>query len=100
MEKAKRLREVVMLRMKVNMNPFIKAAQGIQNAINEMSRAVVVHLEKAESFSQKMEGFVEKAGPDYEQFHAWADDLMCEVLTELGYGEGVEIFKSQKVVCA
>ena len=30
---------------------------------------------------------------DTENLHCEADDLLCRVLTELGYGEGVEIFK-------
>lgn len=31
---------------------------------------------------------------DTETAHANADDLMCRVLRELGYGEGVDIFES------
>ena len=30
---------------------------------------------------------------DIEERHIEADDLMCEVLTELGFGRGVEIFE-------
>ena len=30
---------------------------------------------------------------DSEAFHAYADTLMCKLLTELGYGEGVEWFE-------
>ena len=34
---------------------------------------------------------------DTEDAHLEADDLMCKVLTDLGYGEGVEIFtKAEK----
>lgn len=31
--------------------------------------------------------------PDLEASHANADGLMCELLRQLGYGEGVEIFE-------
>ena len=29
---------------------------------------------------------------DKEDFHIKADDLMCNLLIELGYGQGVEVF--------
>lgn len=32
------------------------------------------------------------AGLDQEWSHAEADDMFCEILRELGYGEAVEIF--------
>lgn len=31
---------------------------------------------------------------DTETAHYYADELMCELLCELGYGEGVNIFKN------
>jgi hypothetical protein len=31
--------------------------------------------------------------PDKEVQHCDADDLMCEVLRQLGYAEGVEVFE-------
>ena len=34
------------------------------------------------------------ASDDTEFKHVNADELMCELLTSLGYGEGVEIFKN------
>ena len=39
--------------------------------------------------------FAFKSG-DTEADHGKADDLMCKLLTELGYGEGVKIFESMK----
>lgn len=44
-------------------------------------------------FAAKMQVILD-AGiePDLEGPHIDADDLMCEVLIELGYGEGVNIF--------
>lgn len=32
---------------------------------------------------------------DAEQVHIAMDDVMCEVLEDLGYGEGIEIFKNE-----
>ncbi len=32
-------------------------------------------------------------GEDEEEFHKLADDIMCEVLNQLGYGEGIEVFR-------
>ena len=34
---------------------------------------------------------------DEEQSHCAADDLMCEVLRQLGYSAGVTIFKNMKL---
>ncbi len=34
---------------------------------------------------------------DLEMLHAEADDLMCKVLTEKGYGEGVKMFLDQEM---
>jgi len=36
------------------------------------------------------------ADGDFEQSHSAMDDLMAKVLVELGYGEGVAIFRKQK----
>lgn len=32
---------------------------------------------------------------DTEQVHIEMDNVMCEVLKDLGYGEGVEIFRNE-----
>jgi hypothetical protein len=34
-------------------------------------------------------------GVDTETAHMRADDLMCELLESLGYGDGVTVFKSE-----
>lgn len=46
-----------------------------------------------EEFKDKMKS-IYKAGEmgDTELSHILADDLMCQLLTELGYAEGVRIF--------
>ena len=33
---------------------------------------------------------------DAEGPHAMADQLMCEILTELGYGEGIKLFEDMR----
>lgn len=45
-----------------------------------------------EEFKKKMEAL---RSDDEEYSHRVMDDLMCELLTELGYGEGVKIFDEQ-----
>ena len=44
-----------------------------------------------EEFKNKMQTIADKR--DIEGGHIEADDLMCELLKDLGYGEGVEIFE-------
>lgn len=45
-----------------------------------------------EVFKESMERIND--GHDTESKHVIADEYMCELLTALGYGEGVEIFKN------
>ena len=47
-----------------------------------------------EEFKKEMEE-IEQVG-DGEIRHDFADTLLCEVLEELGYSEGVKIFKSME----
>ena len=47
-----------------------------------------------EEFKQKMQEAFPTGGHDEEYAHGYADALMCELLTSLGYGEGVKIFQS------
>ncbi len=44
-----------------------------------------------EQFKSRMQEIASDV--DIEMSHYNADDLMCEVLKELGYGEGVKIFE-------
>ena len=46
-----------------------------------------------EVFKESMER-IANGNDDTETNHVSADELMCELLTSLGYGEGVEIFKN------
>lgn len=45
-----------------------------------------------EEFYEKMLKLKKDFGDDVEEVHAKMDDLLCEILTTLGYGDGVEIF--------
>ncbi len=47
-----------------------------------------------EEFRAKMKTLAESNEP--ESFHSYADELMCETLTELGYEEGVKIFEDEE----
>ena len=49
-----------------------------------------------EEFYHKMLALVEQLEShqiDTEDFHIEADSLMCRLLIELGYGQGVEVFR-------
>lgn len=49
-----------------------------------------------EEFKNEMQKISNRQGEKYidvEITHAEADDLMCEMLRELGYGEGVDVFE-------
>jgi hypothetical protein len=43
-------------------------------------------------FMRRMLDILEDLGPDTEEVHRQADDVMCELLRDLGYGEGVAVF--------
>ena len=47
-----------------------------------------------EEFVEEMRKIATYNEGDPEGSHLSADELMCKVLTELGYGEGIEIFNS------
>lgn len=56
----------------------------------------MTELEKefsVKGFAIAMRRLNKKYYDDPEEMHYYADMLMCELLTELGYNEGVEIFK-------
>ncbi len=43
-------------------------------------------------FEDRMTDCAEEGIRDPELAHIHADELMCEVLTQLGYGKGIEMF--------
>lgn len=46
-----------------------------------------------DEFRDRMIEIARRAEYDAEEPHEEADDLMCEILTDLGYGEGVKVFE-------
>lgn len=51
-----------------------------------------------EEFKKRMlEIFPESGVYDSEEAHFDADNLMCEVLEELGYGDGLKSFKTARI---
>ena len=53
-----------------------------------------------EEFAREMQDIVDKVGWDIEKAHSQMDDLMCQMLRELGYDTGVDIFEVQEKWCA
>lgn len=48
-----------------------------------------------EEFEIKMQEIKNTTEGDKEMAHGKMDDLMAQVLVELGYGKGIDIFESQ-----
>lgn len=46
-----------------------------------------------EEFKEQMEDIWKNNNP--EDGHIYADDLMCEILCRLGYGDGIDVFRKQ-----
>lgn len=49
-----------------------------------------------EEFAKQMVDLRERYRGDAEAFHAKADNLICAVLSELGYHEGVKVFEEEE----
>lgn len=48
-------------------------------------------------FYEKMLAIKEKYKDDPEVLHGEMDNLMCTLLKDLGYGDGVEVFNSSEI---
>jgi hypothetical protein len=46
-------------------------------------------------FTETMQKLKEQYGGDTETFHVTADGLLCELLRELGYHEGIAIYEAE-----
>jgi hypothetical protein len=46
-------------------------------------------------FTEEMRKIQNETDGDEEAIHGKMDELMCKVLKELGYGDGVDIFEGQ-----
>jgi len=47
-------------------------------------------------FKERLKEIESTMRGDEEAAHSAMDDLMCEALESLGYGEGVEVFRDQE----
>ena len=50
-------------------------------------------------FYEKMVALKNMYKNDPEALHSEMDDLMCALLKDLGYGDGVEVFNSCEIFC-
>ena len=57
-------------------------------------RNVVVKMTPKE-FAKEMAKLTADKDGDFERAHGQMDDLMCKLLKELGYKEGIKIFEEQ-----
>lgn len=48
-----------------------------------------------EEFANKMRNIIVELGEDRDYLHRAMDRCMCDLLRELGYGEGIDIFDNQ-----
>ena len=53
------------------------------------------HITTPEEFKSEIEEIIKTECRDEETSHVRMDELMCRVLTELGYGEGIILFENQ-----
>lgn len=49
-----------------------------------------------EEVMRKLDVSLKNGMADVEAAHVYADDLMCTVLYQLGYGKGVDIFRNME----
>lgn len=49
-----------------------------------------------EQFAAEMGAIRDVSEADPERYHGEADDLLCQMLEELGYKEGVELFRDME----
>lgn len=50
-----------------------------------------------DDFELKMQTLITKHGDNPEVLHIKMDDLMCDLLTKLGYEKGVKVFKNSEI---
>lgn len=55
----------------------------------------ISHITTPEEFKHEIEEIIETECGDEETSHVRMDELMCRVLTELGYGEGIILFENR-----
>ena len=69
-------------------------AQG--GALPSVPLQPIVGPTSPDRFAKEMKAIREEEGGDYEIAHEKMDNIMCRVLLELGYRDGVAFFNEQK----
>ena len=73
---------------------YFKLRSGIYDSAN--GGAKDNHILTPEEFKNKMDFVDKRYTGDEEIMHIEADELMCYLLTKLGYGDGIDIFNKMK----
>lgn len=48
----------------------------------------------SQEFAEKMKAIEDKHDGDWEVIHSQGDDLMCILLRELGYSDGIDVYET------
>lgn len=75
---------------------FYTSEQIVKADLEILDEMAKYHRTRMAYFKEAMSNIRQKYGDDAEGCHKAMDILMCETLTKLGYGEGVEIFMNSK----
>ena len=65
--------------------------------INTINKLVMKSWQRHEKYTDRLQSIIDQQSSfhsfdDVEEHHFDADDLLCELLTELGYGDVVEVY--------
>jgi len=74
---------------------FISEFETHQSPQEESKMAKVM---TPEEFTKKMQELIDKYGDDREAIHKEVDVFMESVLTDLGYGEGIELYHNSDLL--
>ena len=76
---------------------YSKPGSDMEEHASFVSRAAWMAAKQKTITPEEFKNAIQKAFDDnIEEGHGKADDIMCELLESLGYGEGVQVFKSSK----
>lgn len=82
-DKGRRLYDAIDIFEIIDTAPTIEAERAISETI----------ALRADEFAEEMREALQRYGDDEEIVHNIGDGLMCDLLRELGYGKGVDIFE-------
>lgn len=66
----------------------------IETLTNRICNLEKLHNTEPEVFMQQMRALIDENSNDPEQLHIHADDLICDLLKTLGFGEAVKLFEN------